>query len=96
MYIAESNQLLHNYKILIGMASVSVCLTTMTSCSTHPSYVKLRPLKHRKQVLESLDVLHYIIRNTVRIHRSVIFYLKSIKFAVEVPTYNGRLHSKLK
>ena len=29
-----------------------------------------------------------------RIHRSFIFYLKNTKFAVEVPAYKGRLHSK--
>jgi len=27
-------------------------------------------------------------------HRPVIFYLKNIKFAVEVPIYKGRVHSK--
>ena len=50
------------------MASLSVCLTTMTSAppiqifiNIDQSYVKLRPLKHRKQVLESLGVLHYNI-----------------------------------
>jgi len=33
------------------------------------SYVKLRPLKHRKQVLESLDVLHYTVlwRNLLKL-----------------------------
>jgi len=30
----------------------------------------------------------------LRIHGSVIFYLKSTKFAVKVPAYNRRLHSK--
>ena len=56
MHIAESDQILHHYK-KFGMASVTVCLTTMTSCSTHSnftnisqSYVMLQPPKHRKQV----------------------------------------------
>jgi len=30
-----------------------------------------------------------------RIHRSMIFYLKNTKFAVEVPAYNRKLHSKV-
>ena len=62
------------------MASVSVCLTTMTSCSTHSniinidqSYVKLWPLKYRKQVLESLDVLHYSACDQVQKTKELTF-----------------------
>ena len=80
------------YKII--NFSLHLFVSFLNEIKTHSSVVVQPNKTGRAQT--GVGILTGITKSRFsRIHKSMIFYLKNIKFAVEVPAYNRKLHFKV-